>query len=995
MISILQANLHRSKTADNLLHQLALEYNVDLLILSEQYRNRDFPIWYNDTTETAAIWIREPRKFQIKNHGNRPGFVWITSQNETFFSCYFTPNESIHDFRIKIDALEDEVRKTAGNVIIAGDFNARAVEWGMDYPDSRGKYIIEMVSRLGLLVLNTGSTTTFRRPGQKETIPDVSFGSENISARITTWKVIEDYTGSDHQYIFFQIGDRLQNIKIEQPKPRRWNPDKLNVLQFCRVLAQGINKNEQQSVNRKAKAERLVNSTMRLITKACDASMPRNKQRHSKPPIYWWTSEIAELRKLCLRARRAAQRAKHHEDVVTKSAEYKAFKKLLRKTINQSKTSCWKRLTEDINRDPWGQGYKIVQQKLGNMRPHSVLNESTMTSIVKTLFPTHPLRPEVDFGEIPECPPFSDDELKIAIKSSKNKKAPGPDGIPSEALKIVAQENPHLLLEMYNTCLRAGVFPSPWKTARLVLISKDKGDSQVPSSYRPLCMLDTAGKILEKLLKMRLISAIADAGDLSPRQYGFRTGRSTIDAIQEVIDAVKNAENHNHHSRRIVLLVTLDVKNAFNCAKWSDILHALEHNFQVPKYLLRILDDYLKDRVLVYDTLEGEKRIPITSGAAQGSILGPDLWNVAYDSLLRLSMPEETILVGYADDVAVLIAARNMKLAQIKLNQVMRKINKWMHEHGLSLALNKTEIVVLTKKRIDTSVTMVVGEEMVMTKRVARYLGIMIDSKLSFLHQINHTAEKAAKGVASLSRLMANIGGPSSSKRRLLMTAVQSVLLYGAEIWADALSKEIYSKRLAQVQRRVALRVASAYRTVSHPAVLVIAGVIPIDILAQERSAIYRRKLETDKDKVKIEERTRTMEDWQATWEQDSRGRWTARLIGQIQAWVERKHGEIDYYMTQFLSGHGYFNSYLFKMGKVTSPDCKYCPGASDNAYHTFFQCDHWAQERGNLEAEINVLSPETIIEIVLREEKYWILLSRYIQTLLRKKKIDIDNGLT
>lgn len=98
----------------------------------------------------------------------------------------------------------------------------------------------------------------------------------------------------------------------------------------------------------------------------------------------------------------------------------------------------------------------------------------------------------------------------------------------AEVLKIALQSNPDLLLTTYNACLLTGVFSKRWKVARLVLISKGKGDPTEPSSYRPLCMLDAAGKVLEKLLKPRLLSAIEDAGGLSPKQYGFRSRRSEL-----------------------------------------------------------------------------------------------------------------------------------------------------------------------------------------------------------------------------------------------------------------------------------------------------------------------------------------------------------------------------------------------------------------------------------------------------------------------------------
>lgn len=214
-------------------------------------------------------------------------------------------------------------------------------------------------------------------------------------------------------------------------------------------------------------------------------------------------------------------------------------------------------------------------------------------------------------------------------------------------------------------------------------------------------------------------------------------------------------------------------------------MHELEHTFQVPKYLLRMLDDYLRNRTVLYQITDGKKRIKVTAGAAQRSILGPDLWNTAYDSLLRTKMPEDTLLVGYADDIAV----RNVELAQLKLNQVVRTVNGWMADHGLLLALEKTEIVILIKRRINTILPSLVRDVTVETKLVIKYLGLTIDRRLSFWTQIQQTADKAAKGVSSLSRLMVNVTGPKFSKRRLLMTAVQSVLLYGAEVWADFLSK--------------------------------------------------------------------------------------------------------------------------------------------------------------------------------------------------------------
>ena len=113
-------------------------------------------------------------------------------------------------------------------------------------------------------------------------------------------------------------------------------------------------------------------------------------------------------------------------------------------------------------------------------------------------------------------------------------------------------QRPRVLLNMYNACLTRAVFPIRGKRQKLMSISKVKGDRMQASAYRPLCMLGSAGKLLEKLLKFSLNAAVENAGSLSERQYGFREGRSTIGATNEVLTRVKAAESGSRFSRMTV-----------------------------------------------------------------------------------------------------------------------------------------------------------------------------------------------------------------------------------------------------------------------------------------------------------------------------------------------------------------------------------------------------------------------------------------------------------
>ena len=105
------------------------------------------------------------------------------------------------------------------------------------------------------------------------------------------------------------------------------------------------------------------------------------------------------------------------------------------------------------------------------------------------------------------------------------------------------------------------------------------------------------------------------------------------------------------------------------------MIRSLEQDFRIPRYLGNVLKDYLRDRILLYDTLDGRRQRVLSADITQGSVLGPDLWNAFYDGLLHVHLPGGVSLIGYADDVALTITGRDMQETQERLNLVMRRIN--------------------------------------------------------------------------------------------------------------------------------------------------------------------------------------------------------------------------------------------------------------------------------------------------------------------------------
>uniref|UniRef100_T1HT18 Uncharacterized protein n=1 Tax=Rhodnius prolixus TaxID=13249 RepID=T1HT18_RHOPR len=108
---------------------------------------------------------------------------------------------------------------------------------------------------------------------------------------------------------------------------------------------------------------------------------------------------------------------------------------------------------------------------------------------------------------------------------------------------------------------------------------------------------------------------------------------------------------------------------------------------------------------------------------------------------------------------------------------------------------------------------------------------------------------------------------------------------------------------------------------------------------------------------------------WQAAWMEETRGRLTAALLPDVKSWVGRGFGEVDYYLTQLLSGHGYFREFLRKMGKRSEGNCV---GMRDDAHHTFFVCERWGRARRDLERRVGEWVPERFQSITLSGRAQW-----------------------
>jgi Reverse transcriptase (RNA-dependent DNA polymerase) len=159
-------------------------------------------------------------------------------------------------------------------------------------------------------------------------------------------------------------------------------------------------------------------------------------------------------------------------------------------------------------------------------------------------------------------------EIKKIIKNLKNSKALGLDNIPNILLKNLSRKALVFSTYIFNSSFKLSFFPKSWKHANVIPVPKPGKDPSNPSSYRPISLLSSIGKIFERVILKRLQNFITANNFLPNHQFGFRTAHSVAHQLRRVVKNVKDARNSIARGTSRVTLATgmllLDVGKAFD-----------------------------------------------------------------------------------------------------------------------------------------------------------------------------------------------------------------------------------------------------------------------------------------------------------------------------------------------------------------------------------------------------------------------------------------------
>ena len=403
--------------------------------------------------------------------------------------------------------------------------------------------------------------------------------------------------------------------------------------------------------------------------------------------------------------------------------------------------------------------------------------------------------------------PVTQLEIKKIISSLKNS-SPGWDDISAKVIKGCCELILEPLTYIVNLSLAQGVFPNELKIAKVIPLYKGDNSSHI-KNYRPVSVLPFFSKVFERAMYNRMISFINTNDILHKLQFGFREKHSTNIALTILVDKIASSLNNGE----IVLGAFLHFSKAFDCVNHKILLNKLEH-YGIRGVALEWFQSYLSDRKQ-YVCFEGENSVEmtITCGVPQGSILGPLLFLLYINDIANVSNVLYCIL--FADDSNVFLTGKNINDMVATMNIELSKLVQWLKVNRLSLNISKTKFMVFEKTtRIKEKLTVTICNQDIEQVQSIKFLGVVIDSKLSWEYHIKYINQKISKAIGLLRKVRRYLN--KSCLVTLYYTFLFPYLNYCIEVWGSAAQYHINSLIVLQ-KKSVRVVTSSGFRDHTYP----------------------------------------------------------------------------------------------------------------------------------------------------------------------------------
>ena len=412
-------------------------------------------------------------------------------------------------------------------------------------------------------------------------------------------------------------------------------------------------------------------------------------------------------------------------------------------------------------------------------------------------------------------------EVLEATDLLANKKTPDHTGVSTHFIKQTVSSFINPLFHIFNLSFTTGVVPVQFKMAKVIPIFK-AGDKSSMDNYRPISLLSSFSKILEKLVALRIMSFLNNNDILSKWQFGFRSGHSTAHPMVHFLNKITDALNNKKHT----IAIFGDLKKAFDTCDHQILLSKLK-KYGVDGSELDWFKSYLTNRKQFVSVGScSSSLLEISLGVPQGSILGPLLFLI-YINDLPLSSKFLSLL--FADDTTLLFTHDDIKQLTAIVNNEFRKVCEFFRTNRLVLHPDKTKFILFTRSggggldleifcnnnnfgqddpdKISPISRVNYNDDMPAVK----FLGVFFDPNINFKHHIAMLKSKLSKALYALRSVKKTLN--QKSLLLLYNSVFHCHLLYAVQIWSCSRSSLVND--IFKMQKK-AIRIVAGMSYNSH-----------------------------------------------------------------------------------------------------------------------------------------------------------------------------------
>ena len=387
----------------------------------------------------------------------------------------------------------------------------------------------------------------------------------------------------------------------------------------------------------------------------------------------------------------------------------------------------------------------------------------------------------------------NDKVLKILGKL-KPGKSPGPDGLHPRVLKEIGPEIAPALTAIFQTSMATSTLPDEWLLANVSPIFK-KGNKHVAGNYRPVSLTCIVCKMFESLIREQIMEYLKTNKLLSPKQFGFLSGRSTTLQLLTMLDRWTSILDRGG----AIDVIYFDFMKAFDKVSHGKLLQKLRA-YGIDGSLHAWICAFLSDRQQRV-TVNGTNSCwePVSSGVPQGSVLGPLLFVIFINDMPEV-VDDNSLLIMFADD-----AKLSREIASIGDKEVeqedINKLHGWAKENEMSHHPGKCHVLKIGERELtlhDVFEPYRLGDNILDVVDNERDLGVYVDQDLTFEHHLAVKVKKANQIIGIIRRSFHFLD--EETFNMLYKGMVRPHLEYANQVWCPRLSKHI--EMIENVQRR-------------------------------------------------------------------------------------------------------------------------------------------------------------------------------------------------